>query len=706
MTSNPSPKDRVAIFPPAPKLRRVWSLKSAVAFAKADRPSLKGRVAVLCATACVGLALAAHAQTVPQPGSSEIYRGRAPIIGHRRHLPVSNEPADITLNFVNADIKDVAKTILGDYLKLNFEIGAGVQGTITIQTSQPLTRSQVLPVLEQALRLNDMALVVTNNVYKIVPLSAASKQSGAIRRPGENGAGFGIEVVPVRYMTAADMAKLLEPLAPTQGIIHIDAEHNVLIVEGTAQERQTIIDDVRLFDNNTMEGMSFALLTPNYTDAEELTKELNQVLGGLSGVPSGLVKLVPIDRLNAILAISPQPRYLDQLQSWMRRLDKPGQGSDRRIFVYHVQNGRAADLAATLGKTLLGGSGQQFQSSEPPPVPMTAGPPAGENVQSTPANPPAPVQPPPAEGPGASVNGGSAMPGVNITADTVNNSLVILATPQQYQTIRNALAELDIAPLQVFLEAAIAEITLDDNLKFGTQYAFSDAHNTVTFTNSTQSTAIAPEVPGFSYIYTNGASIKIILSAIATKTHVNVISSPKVLVLNNQPASLQVGDRVPIVTQQAISTIGGNPPIVNSVQYQDTGVILKVTPRVNSGGLVLMDITQEVSDVINTTTSGIDSPTIEERKINSSVAIQDGETVAMGGLIQDSRSRDRSGIPFLQDIPVLGHLFGQTTNEDKRTELMVLITPHVVDNLEKARGITDELRRKMPALQPIFERGP
>jgi general secretion pathway protein D len=389
----------------------------------------------------------------------------------------------------------------------------------------------------------------------------------------------------------------------------------------------------------------------------------------------------------------------------MRRLDKPGQGSDRRIFVYHVQNGRASDLAATLGKTLLGGSGQQYQSSEPPPVPMTAGPP-GENAQGSPPNPPAPIQPPPNEGQGVSVGGGAAMPGVNITADTVNNSLVILATPQQYQTIRNALAELDIAPLQVFLEAAIAEITLDDNLKFGVQYSFSDAHNTVTYTNNSQSTAIAPEVPGFSYIYTNGASIKIILSTIAEKTHVNVISSPKVLVLNNQPASLQVGDRVPIVTQQAISTIGSSPPIVNSVQYQDTGVILKVTPRVNAGGLVLMDITQEVSDVVNTTTSGIDSPTIQERKINSAVAVQDGETVALGGLIQDSRSRGRSGIPYLQDIPILGHLFGKTTNEDKRTELMVLITPHVVDNLEKARGITDELRHKMPTLQPLFERGP
>ena len=661
---------------------------------------------VFCAIVLPRLLGSASAQT-PQPGSTEIFRAPPAASGPHHDATQSAEPADITLNFVNADVKDVAKTVLGDYLKLNYEIAGGVQGTVTIQTSQPLTRSQVLPVLEQALRLNDMALVASGGVYRIVPIAAAATETGPTQsRAGEP--GFGVEVVPVRYILAAEMAKLLESLAPTQAIIHVDATRNLLIVQGTADERQTVIDDVAEFDTDTMQGASFEILTPTYTDAEELTRELNQVLGGLTGTAIGAVRLVPLDRLNAILAISPQPRYLEQLQSWMRRLDKPGQGSERRLFVYHVQNGRAVDLAATLAKTLLGSNQSQPSTTEQAAATPAIAAPLSENTTINGANATAP--PPPlvqsyAETPGA--GGYNSMPGVNITADAVNNSLVVLATPQQYATIKQALTELDVTPLEVFLEAAVAEITLSNDMTYGVQFQASDAHNTVVLTDSTTPT-VSPNLPGFSYIYTNGANIQVILSAIETKTHVEVISAPKLLVLNNQPATLEVGDKVPIVTQSAVNTLTtvGTSPIVNSVEYEDTGVILKVTPRVNAGGLVQMDISQEVSDVEATSSSTIDSPTIEERKLNSSVAVQDGETVALGGLIQDNRTKERTGIPFLQDIPVLGHLFGDTTNNRSRTELMVLITPHVVDSIDKARAITDELRRKIPTVQPLFDRAP
>jgi len=293
-----------------------------------------------------------------------------------------------------------------------------------------------------------------------------------------------------------------------------------------------------------------------------------------------------------------------------------------------------------------------------------------------------------------------------ITTSEANNALVIYASPQEYLSLQGAIRDLDTTPLQVFLEASIAEVTLTDDMKYGLQYFYQpDSNNQLVLTN-TASAAIASVLPGFSYVFTNGSSIKVILSAIASRTHVEVISSPKLLVLNNQTASLQVGDRVPIVTQQAVSTVTTDAPIVNSVQYEDTGVILKLTPRVNRGGLVMLDITQEVSDVATTTTSGIDSPTIHERKINSSVAVQDSETIALGGLIVDDHSRDISGIPFLQDIPVLGNLFRTTHKTGTRTELIVLITPHVVDGISTARMITEELRRKLPAVEPLLSRAP
>ncbi|HTT99129.1 MAG TPA: hypothetical protein VMF58_13855, partial [Rhizomicrobium sp.] len=210
--------------------------------------------------------------------------------------------------------------------------------------------------------------------------------------------------------------------------------------------------------------------------------------------------------------------------------------------------------------------------------------------------------------------------------------------------------------------------------------------------------------PGFSYMFSNGNNIKVILDALETVTHIEVVSSPEVMVLNNQPASLQVGDRVPIVTQQSQQTTDSTAPIINSIEYEDTGVILKVTPRVNRGGMVMMDISQEVSQVADTSASPVASPTIQERKINSTVAVQDGETVVLGGLISDSRNTSKNGVPFLQDVPVLGNLFRDTGDSKTRTELMVLITPHVVDNVQKARKITDELRHKLPSVQAVLER--
>jgi general secretion pathway protein D len=218
------------------------------------------------------------------------------------------------------------------------------------------------------------------------------------------------------------------------------------------------------------------------------------------------------------------------------------------------------------------------------------------------------------------------------------------------------------------------------------------------------SAAIAPTFPGYSYVFSQGTNIKIVLDALASITHVDVVSSPQLLVLNNQEATLQVGDQVPIVAQQAVSTLTTGAPLVNSVQYQSTGVILRVTPRVNQGGMVTMDISQEVSDVAATTTSSIDSPTIKQRKIESTVAVRDNETVALGGLMMEGTTRGRSGIPVLQDIPVLGWLFGTTSTNTTKTELMVLITPHVIDSMQKARSVTEELQRKLPALQILFDR--
>ena len=443
-------------------------------------------------------------------------------------------------------------------------------------------------------------------------------------------------------------------MAEQEGSIRVDSGRNALIVEGTAVQRQTIAEDIAMFDVDWLKGMAFEMFSPQNMDAEELVKELTHVLGGVDSPIANVVKLVPIDRLNAVLAIAPQRRYIDELRGWVAKLDKPGEGNDRKIFVYLVQNGRAADLEKTLKHTLLG-SDETSQSSTESTTQTSPGTASGhsatpvDNLDNSSGSAPA------AGGDSgqsqAAAHGYETVEGVNsqgmnavhITADDNNNALVFLATPREYAVIENALHQLDVAPLQVLLEASIAEVTLNNNTQYGFQYFYQpNGKNSLVLSNSTSPT-ITAAFPGFSYMFSNGNNIQAILNALGTVTHVEVISSPEVLVLNNQTARLEVGNEVPVLSAQAVSTIGTNAPVVNAVQYLDTGVILRVTPRVNRNGRVMMDVVQEVSGVSDQASSGIDSPTIQQRKITSSVAVDDGQTVTLGGLFTDRSPRPRAG---------------------------------------------------------------
>jgi general secretion pathway protein D len=643
-----------------------------------------------------------------------IAKAPLPGAGTPSHVAESSVSDDggITLNFVNADVRDVARAVLGDFLGLNYAVGANVQGTVTIQTSRPVAKQDVLPVLEQALQLNGLALVKNAGVYNVVLLADARHQTGSIatsRRPRVAEPGFGAQIVPLKYVGATEMQHLLEPLVPSQAIVYADATRNFLIIEGSEAERAAMVDEIGLFDVDWLQGMSFSLLTPKYTDVTALAKELDEALGGEKSPLSGVVRLVPIQRLNSILAISTQPRYLEQIERLMNRLDQPGQGSERRIFFYAVQNGRASDLADGLNRALYGEKPQASATSSTQPgtndnfieqmqMGGSSAQPQMDSQTSSPAQT-APVR-------GSAGGGAPGSDNAIITVDKANNALLIYGTPQQYAVVENVLHQMDVAPIQIQLEAAIAEVTLNDGLQYGVQYFYQPSNKHEFVLSDSNGVNITPNLPGFSYLFTEGSNIKVILSALSQVTHVEVMSSPEIMVLNNSTANLEVGDEVPISTGQAVSTLTSGAPIVNSIEYHATGVILKVTPGVNKSGMVTMDVSQEVSDVApdadqNTT---LGTPTFEERKIQSTIVIQDGETVALGGLISDSKTSGSNGIPFLSEIPVVGGLFGTKTDNRVRTELMVLITPHVIDNLQAARAITDELRQRFPSVQHLLRR--
>ncbi len=625
-------------------------------------------------------------------------------------------PRDVTLNYPNVDIHEVAKSILGDLLGLNYFVDQAVSGTVTVVTAEPVARRDVLPIFESSLKAANLALVRQGKIYTIVSLATAKKQtqliSGAV-------AGYGTEAVPLHYVNPTELKKLLDPVVPENGILQVDAGRNLLFITGTGAERQSMRDLIRQFDVNWMRGMSFALFVPKHSDSRSVAAELEAMINAPGSPAAAVVRLLSIDRLNAVLAITSEPRYLKEIKNWISVLDRLGGENERRLFVYRVQNGRAIDLAKALTSAFgqagnannpngsaaganknntTQPSGFQAPSMAQPTQPMTAGvSTAGGEVDS--------LQLPSSSDNTANVSqtvsvGDTEHP-VTISSDETNNAVLVFGTARQYAIVQDALYKLDLEPLQVLIDASIVEVTLTNSLQYGVQWQFLTGGSTFTLSQGQTATAV-PIFPGFGYSFSNGNTINATLNALSDITTIHVVSSPKILVLNNHTASLQVGDQVPIATASAVATNDPSAPIVNSIEYRDTGVILKVTPRVNDSGLVLLDIAQEVSDVAKTATSSIDSPTIEERKVASSVAVKDGSTIALGGMIRDNTTREKAGIPWLSQIPVLGALFGNTNNNINRTELIVLLSPRVVRNTHDLDSATNELVQKLQATKPLL----
>ncbi|MCH9670915.1 MAG: type II secretion system secretin GspD [Gammaproteobacteria bacterium] len=663
-----------------------------------------------------------------QPGTERFVRNP------KSRKPSASGTGDVTLNFENTNILEVVKVILGDLLAVNYKVEPGVQGAVTLQTSRPITRDALLPTLEMLLDSNSAALVEADGVYHVVPREGALRglvvpKLGGSGRPIP--AGYSVRVVPLRYISAQEMHKILEPFADPGSIVRVDAPRNLLVLAGPGPVMERLIETIDVFDVDWLKGMSVGLFTPTYVDAPTLVEELNAVFQAEEDGPlAGLVRLVPIERLNAVLAVTPRKSYLTQVESWVRRLDRDAGGVGQQLFVYYVENGRAADLAAVLGEVFPEGDNTRRQVPEAEVAPGLRGTTVrrgnGSSATASPTTRRTSVTSPGATTttaqqvqvrPGAQSAtraSSQAREGIElaegspirIIADEVNNALLIKATAQEYQLVEAALKKLDIVPLQVLIEATIAEISLSDDLAYGLEWFFKNdlGSKRGTGTLDLGAATLSAVAPGFSYAITDAAgAVRAVLNTLASESRVNVLSSPSLMVLNNQTASINVGDEVPITTQQQQST-AVDSTVVNNIEFRDTGVLLTVTPRVNSGGLVTMEVEQEVSNVAPGTGNSL-TPTIQQRKISSTVAVASGETVVLGGLIRENNAVTKGGFPLLHTVPVVGALFGTTSHDTSRTELVVLITPRAIGDRDEARRITDEFRTKMESLKSFVPIG-
>lgn len=638
-----------------------------------------------------------------------VFQGTDNFVSARQASGRSAAAGDISLDFADADIRDVVRSVLGDMLHVPYVIDPQVSGHVTLKTGAPIAKADVLPAFETALEIGGAAIVSNNGIYDVVPLTDAQKRAALLARGSRgNEPGYGIEIVPLQYIAADEMQKVLGPLVPSGSIVSVDEGRNLLFLAGTEPDRASIRETIALFDVDYLRSMSFAIIQPAHIDAETLATELDKVFEGTGSPISGVVRLIPIARINSLLVVTSRAAYLREVSQWINRLDVPPVEPGRRLYYYRLQNAQAADIAQTLSQLFGGTAAVPNSAAARGAAPAAASTPSMSGNMgggSFPAATPtvqasAPTAPQPQSGaPAMGLAKASDENGPQIVTDVANNALIIRADQADYAAIERIIKAMDVAPEQVLIEATIAEVTLNDSLQYGVEWYFRNAAQNYTFS---QTGTVSASFPGFAYSYIV-PNVQVAISALDSVSHVSVLSSPKILTLDNKTASLEVGDQVPITSQTAVSVNDASAPLVSTVQMQNTGVILTVTPRIGKSGTVFLDVSQEVSDAIPTTTSSIDSPTIENRQMQATVAIHDGDTVALGGLIQQTVTKANGGIPFLKDIPYLGNLGKTIDNSTDRTELLVFLTPRVIHNPEEAQAMTDDLSRGLKDVKDAID---
>ena len=667
----------------------------------------------------------------------ESYRGDDTISQAGKVKPngMSRERGGYELNFNEAELSDLTKVILQDTLSIPYVYDPRVQGRVTVSTGGPVSRTELLSVLETVLAMNRAALMVDGNLYRIVPdvegRPDIATSFNYARERQEIGPGYGVSIVPLKYIAADTMRRMLGSLGARSNGVRAGVMNNLLVIRGTGRERQSLLEIAMMFDVDWMRGQSAGLFTLANATPDEIIKSLEEVFQS-DAQGKGLVRFQPITRINAILVLTQKSELLDKAEEWITRLDRASTEGDD-YYVYRIEHGKAKDLAQVLNASFGAGGGaldtRKPEEAEVGPnhtasrtesrmgdsgLSTTMGSDqsaSGEESSHSQSSSPSSSSTASAElsavgnfGP-SSGNGG---PGeVRIIANESNNTLLIKAPAREYRKILGILRRIDRPALQVLINATLAEVTLNDNLKYGVQFYLQQHGGRaggIGFTNGSQ-IEISPPVPGLNFIVGSVTDPKVIIDALATETAVRVVSSPSVVVEHNQSAMLQVGDEVPITTRQASSVVNPDAPLVNEIQFKNTGVILKVTPRISSNGLVSMEIEQELSAVANSIATGGDSttltPTISQRRISSTIAVQSGQMVVLGGLISERLDDRKTRIPVLEKIPYLGDVLGGTTDGTKgRAELVVFLRPTVIRNPEEAGQIAEAVRAGMQSMAP------
>jgi general secretion pathway protein D len=638
-------------------------------------------------------------RAIISPGTGQVINARAA----SAPPPQLGKTGEATFNFEGESLHAVVKAILGDLLQQNYVIAPGVQGTVTIATPKPVNDAQALSLLEMVLGWNNARLIWSDGRYNIVPSDQAVPGNLAPRTgPPANARGFEVRAVPLKYISASEMEKLIKPYARTNAIVQVDNSRNIIVLAGTRAELQNYLRTVEIFDVDWLAGMSVGVFPLQSADAVKVVSELDKMFGEGSKTPlAGMFRFMPLEGQNAVMAITTQPDYLKRIEGFIADMDVGGEGT--RLYVYEVKYVKAADLADQLGKVY--GNTSSTTTTGPSMMPGLE-PVEVRTTDMPPADAPLPTNAAPA-GPGVSnqtldIGGGE----VGISAVEESNSLLVRASPTQWESIHHAIERLDTMPLQVQVEAQVVEVKLTGELKYGVSWFFGNAVPTANqpATNAAtdwHNTAAAILGAGSAFTFT-GPSAQAIINALDTYSDLHILSAPSVLVRNNVEADFNSGQQIPVAS--TILNNNGNTNTDNTysqVQFRQTGVSLKVKPRISSNGMVFMEITQDVSSPSQDGPVIGGNVSVDNNKLHTEVAVMSGETIAIAGLIKTTQGNGANGFPGLSRLPVVGALFGQKSSTDDRQEILVLITPTVVRDPLEARRMTDEYGERFRGLEPL-----
>lgn len=614
--------------------------------------------------------------------------------------------AGVAFVCVNCDLLEFIRNV-GTELKLNYVVDPRVKGIVTVHTYGELKKEDLLPVLESVLRVNNAALVKTGNFYQIVPVAGARQMPLPLRKLGEAPdvaeEGKVIQIVPMRFMSAADMVKVLEPYVSEGGHIAYHAQANILLITESASNLKKLMELVNLFDSDVFLNKRVQLYPVRYSRPHELIPDLEKVFSAYASSRDSAVRFIGIERLNALLAISANPSSLLEVEKWLAKLDQPLEAQGIRNFVYRVENADAKKLEPVLlriyGRQFGGGASTiQPPATSIPPSTVPSGSSSSGSAQ-------------------ASRDAGDATSGiiqgeVKIVADEMNNALIVRCTPQDYEVVKETIKLLDVVPRQVLIDVKIFEVVLTGNLSMGVS-AFlqrrADASKITAASFSSSASGSTPAGLNLSTFANIGMTRELVafLNAQETRSRSRVLSAPSIIASDNIEAHIQVGQEVPILTAQGVvpGGTGGGSLFTNSVQNRSTGIILSVTPRINPSGWVTLKVNQEVSSPGPPPDgSSIQSPSINIRAVGTQVTVKDGETIAIGGIISETKGVSKNRVPLLGDIPGVGLLFGNSSYTTNRTELIALITPKLIEDIDQAHDLTEELKSQLKSLRKEFRR--